>query len=241
MSTVQIDTTQNVKINFECASLGLRIAGWFIDAAVITIYIISVFFMLNQFFVGDLSYTAGIIFYLPLFFYDLLFEYFFNGQSPAKMMLKVKVIRLDGSSPSFTSYFLRWVTRFVDISFTFGGLAILTYLVTGRGQRMGDFAAGTTVVHLPLKRLTGGQYIMKFPPLYKVTYPEVILLHDEEIRLIKEVIDRVKTGLYRQGDSDLVEKTAELISKRLGISLKPDITAIQTIVNDYYFIAVQEV
>ncbi|GMU85109.1 MAG: RDD family protein [Ignavibacteriales bacterium] len=240
MSTVQIDTTQNVRIDFECASLGLRIAGWFIDAVIITVYIIGVLFLLGWSMMGNLSYAAGMILYLPLFFYDLLFEYYFNGQSPAKMMLKIKVIRLDGSAPSFTSYFLRWVTRFVDITFTFGGLAIMTYLITGKGQRMGDLAAGTAVVHHPLKNLSGSRFNMKFPESYRVTYPEVRLLNDDEIRLIKEVIDRVKSGLYRDGDSELVERTAELINKRLGISLKHDIASLQMLVNDYYFITVHQ-
>lgn len=240
MSSIQIETVQNVKIEFECASLARRIAGWFIDAGIIVVYIIGVLFVLNPILIGDLSYLVSIIMYIPLFFYDLLFEYYFNGQSPAKMLLKVKVVRLDGSSPSFTSYFLRWVTRFVDIGFTMGGLAMLTYFISGKGQRLGDFAAGTAVVHLPVKRLAGAPSISKFPQNYRITYPEVILLQDDEIRLIKEVIERSKSGHQLSSESDLVARTTELISKRLGITLRAEAAALQTIVNDYYFIAVQE-
>lgn len=240
MSTIQIETPQNVRIEYEYASLGLRIAGWFIDAGFIAVYILAVFYLIGIFAMGDLAYTAGLLLYIPLFFYDLIFEYYFKGQSPAKMILKLRVIRLDGSAPSFVSYFIRWMTRFIDISFSFGGLAIMTYFFSGRGQRLGDIAAGTSVVKISGRNIRNGIRLINFPVGYRVTYPEVRLLNDEEIRLINEVINRVTTGVHRAEDSGMLERTAELISRRLGISLSPDAGSLQILVRDYYFLAIQE-
>src|SRR5690606_34920667 len=93
-----------------------------------------------------------ILFYLPVIFYHLLCEVFMDGQTFGKKAIDIKVVKLDGSQPSVGSYFLRWLLQIVDLPF-FGAIGIITILVNGKGQRVGDLAAGTTVISL--KHRTG--------------------------------------------------------------------------------------
>ena len=52
-----------------------------------------------------------VILYLPFFFYDFLCEIFLNGQSIGKKILKIKVVKIDGTQPGLGSYFLRWIYK----------------------------------------------------------------------------------------------------------------------------------
>src|SRR5574341_1922061 len=151
MQTVRITTTQNVEIEYEVASIGDRILAGLVDGAVWLGYVIGapvlLFEVLN---VGDKKFGIAltVALYLPAFLYDLLCESLMDGQSLGKKLLKIKVIKLDGSPPDFGSYLLRWLLRWLDVTICWGGIAILTILINGRGQRLGDLAAGTTVIKL---------------------------------------------------------------------------------------------
>ncbi|PIO47659.1 MAG: hypothetical protein CMR00_08990 [[Chlorobium] sp. 445] len=55
---------------------------------------------------GDVSIAVFVLIFLPTMFYDLLFETFMNGQSIGKKPMNIKVIKVDGTQPSFLSYFI---------------------------------------------------------------------------------------------------------------------------------------
>ena len=59
-------------------------------------------------------------------------------------------MRLDGTRPGLGDYVLRWLLRPIEvIAFTSGvRQPCITILLNGKGQRLGDLAAGTTVVSL---------------------------------------------------------------------------------------------
>ncbi|HCI71200.1 MAG TPA: RDD family protein, partial [Balneola sp.] len=76
----------------------------------------------------------------------LIFEVVWNGKSFGKWMMGLQVVMLDGSSPSFGNYLIRWMLRLLEVSFTNGILAFITVLINGKGQRLGDIAAKTCVI-----------------------------------------------------------------------------------------------
>ncbi|MDX1627762.1 MAG: RDD family protein, partial [Fulvivirga sp.] len=144
MQNVNIRTAQNVGIQYELAGLGNRIAAFVIDAVILFFYLIVVMWMISQIQLNSIWILFG--FYLPVLFYHLICEVFFNGQSIGKKQMKIKVVQLDGSSPTFGAYILRWILRLVDISTFSGAIAVVTISMSKHGQRLGDMAAGTTVV-----------------------------------------------------------------------------------------------
>src|SRR5215213_8087828 len=96
--TLKINTTQNVRLNFQIASLGDRVLATIIDVVVIYGYIFLMAFILASSRSID-SPAVFIIFLLPVIFYHFLFEVFNNGRSIGKMAMKTRVIRMDGTEP----------------------------------------------------------------------------------------------------------------------------------------------
>jgi len=77
---------------------------------------------------------------LPAFLYYVLLESILNGQTVGKNLMQSRVVKLDGSKPGYASYFIRWILRIIDVVLTTGGVAFLTILIKGNGQRVGDIS-----------------------------------------------------------------------------------------------------
>ena len=235
---LQIETAQNVGVDYEIASIGERILAQIVDYAVYFVWImaVAVIMSVSRNGIANISETwimiGGML--VPIMLAPLLCEYFLNGQTPGKMALKIKVIRLDGSKATLSSYLLRWLLIIVDIGFFSGLVAVLTIAITGKGQRLGDIAAGTTVIKThPTIRL---EHIMTpdLNPNYKPAYPGVVRLSDKDIRTIRKVL--------ATNNEELMEATMSKIEDLLGInSLETASVFLWTIINDYNFYASSEV
>ena len=102
MHEIQIETTQNVTIEYKIGSVGDRIIATLIDLLILIGYTIALVLLISQLKL-KLGIAGVIILYIPAFFYDLLCETFLNGQSFGKKIRKIKVVKLDGSQPNFVS------------------------------------------------------------------------------------------------------------------------------------------
>lgn len=191
MEYVRIDTTQNVAIDYEIASLGERILAYLVDLLVFVAYALTWSIIITG--INDyISFTDALIWViaLPLFFYDLLCEITMNGQSFGKKAMKIKVVKLDGSQPTFGSYLLRWLLRLIEGgAFCYGAVAMIVYLVNGKGQRLGDLAAGTTVIKLkPRVGLTEVTTSHDLHATYFPQYPQASHLSDRDAAIIKDLL-----------------------------------------------------
>lgn len=191
MEYVRIDTTQNVAIDYEIASLGERILAYLVDLLVFVAYALTWSIIITG--INDyISFTDALIWViaLPLFFYDLLCEITMNGQSFGKKAMKIKVVKLDGSQPTFGSYLLRWLLRLIEGgTFCYGAVAMIVYLVNGKGQRLGDLAAGTTVIKLkPRVGLTEVTTSHDLHETYFPQYPQASHLSDRDAAIIKDLL-----------------------------------------------------
>ena len=86
-------------------------------------------------------------------FYHVICDLFFRGQTPGKRFLGLRVVESDGSPVGAGSSFIRNLLRFVD---SFLGLYLMAFLssVMSRGfRRPGDWAAGTLVIYTWQSRL----------------------------------------------------------------------------------------
>lgn len=236
MSNFDILTSQNVSVKYDVAGVGNRIAASAIDYIFIGIWalLISTIVQLNFHVTNPF---ALFLLYSPVIFYQLLMEIFFNGQSAGKMMMKIRVMKTDGSSPSIIAFFLRWMFRLVDITFSMGSIAVLMIAFTEKAQRLGDLTAGTTVIRLKAKTKLGELVPVSKDVNYQPVYSEVIALNDQDISLLKKV-------LYKRTESFdplLADKMATHIRKVTGINTDmDDIQFLKTILADYEFYALQE-
>lgn len=233
MDNFQIETAQNVNISQNVAGVGERILAYFIDSFIIVIYIFAISLVFSVFDVNDSVYfiivmTIG----LPIFLYHLLWETLWDGRSPGKAALKLRVVKLDGSKPAFSNFLLRWLLRIIDISLSAGGLALVTLLFNGRGQRLGDIAATTTVI-TEKKIITLSQTLLEdIASDYQPTYSQVTVFSDAEIQEIKTIFNEAK----RHSNHQIILKLSQKISSIMEISFQETpIHFIQTVLKDYNY------
>ena len=97
------------------------------------------------------SSALTIVFIALIFFvqwlYFFLFEWRWNGQTPGKRLLHLRVIKADGTPVSWIDVLLRNLARPIDAFGPMGLIGLLLIFVTPRAQRLGDFMARTLVIH----------------------------------------------------------------------------------------------
>ncbi len=194
MDNFKIETAQNITIQQNVAPLSTRIGAFLIDMLIIGAYYALIIYIVNA--LGYLEteniYVLYTLISLPVFFYSLLFETLNNGQTPGKYFNKIRVTKIDGSKPTFGSYLIRWVLRIIDISLASGSIALLTILLNGKGQRLGDIAAGTTVISEKQTVSINNTLAVDIPDDYTPTFPQVTMLSDKDIQTIKELFLKAK-------------------------------------------------
>jgi uncharacterized RDD family membrane protein YckC len=122
MKTLQINTTQNVNINFTLANEIQRVGAFLIDNAIKIGYLLLMYSFVPS---AGLEVLPGdywtqraieIIVWLPVMFYSLYFEILMNGQTLGKRALSIRVVNIDGFKPSITDYIIRWFVRIIDFN-----------------------------------------------------------------------------------------------------------------------------
>jgi uncharacterized RDD family membrane protein YckC len=78
--------------------------------------------------------------------YFTFFEWFWNGQTPGKRLLHLRVIKVDGSPIGPVDVLLRNLSRPIDTGL-FALLGLLMIFVSRKAQRLGDLMARTLVIH----------------------------------------------------------------------------------------------
>ncbi|WP_417886229.1 RDD family protein [Zunongwangia sp.] len=234
MDNFQIETAQNINIEQKAAPLLDRIVAYVIDAIIMFFYILIITLLMSGMGVdGFASVSIMMLLILPIFLYFLLFETFMNGQTLGKAAMKLRVVNLDGSRPNFSSYLIRWLLRFIDISMSSGAVAIVSILVGGRGQRLGDMAAKTTVISEKRKVNLRSNLLADLPENYTPKYSQVTLLTDKDIQEVKQIYFRAK----RKGNHGIIIALADKVASLLGLSEyeeKP-IVFLQRVIDDYNY------
>jgi uncharacterized RDD family membrane protein YckC len=233
MDNIKIQTTQNVDIEYELASVGDRILATLLDYVLFIAYYFLVFFIITITNFKLLHHPAILILaFLPLLLYDLLCETFFQGKSFGKMVMKIRVVKLDGTQASFSAYLLRWMLRLIDAMLFSAGVALIAILVNGKGQRIGDMAAGTTVIKLKQKVTLNDTILNRVKPNYTLVFNEVARLTDTDIAIIKDVM----TVSLRTNNLEAIEKLAVKTKAAMGITTNlPHTQFLATVVQDYSF------
>lgn len=236
MDNFQIETAQNVSIIQNAAGLGDRLLGYLIDSIIIVAYWLIAFFALAGFGIETNDDGAIWVFFtllgIPAFLYYLLFETFWDGRTPGKAALNLRVVKLDGSKPGFGSFFVRWIMRIIDISLTSGGVAVLTILLNGKGQRLGDIAAGTAVINEKKKVKLSHTFLEEIPDDYIPKYPQVTVFSDKDAQTIKSVYTTAK----RNGNHNVIVKLATKLATTMQVTPeeKP-ILFVDRVLKDYNF------
>jgi len=238
MENLSISTTQNVSIDYQLASVGDRIFAYILDMFIQFSYSLVVMLIFAVFESGFEWWVS--LFFLPVVFYHLLCEAFLNGQSFGKMILKIRAIKIDGGELRFIDCFLRWIFRLIDFNIPGLGpfIGLLAVIIGGKGQRIGDLVAKTTVLKInPKGSLTATAYVA-IEKDYQPLYPEVSKLADADLQTIKEVLlMAARDSSYSNGaPHPLVLKTKEVVVKKMGVETsQPGKDFLKSVLKDYNF------
>jgi uncharacterized RDD family membrane protein YckC len=122
--------------NYELAEIGTRAAAWFIDGAILFVIESAGFFTAGQAGLG-----AGLI-------VGLAYSWFFltrnNGQTIGKLLMKIRVIKVDGSPISDSDAVIRYIGTIINY---IGFIGWLWALVDNNRQGWHDKMAQTYVVN----------------------------------------------------------------------------------------------
>lgn len=237
MDNFQIETAQNIGIQQNSASIGDRVLAFLIDFFIMIIYSIISALLLAGFEAdrfGEMVYYMVIG--LPIFLYYLMFETFWDGKTPGKSAMKIKVVKLDGSRPAFVNYLIRWLLRIIDISLGSGSIAVVTILLNGKGQRLGDMAAKTTVISEKRKVSLANTLAVEIPEDYVPKYPQVTILKDRDVQEVKEIYRNARI----KGNHKVIIVLAEKLSSLLGVKFdeKP-MVFVKRVIEDYNYFTQQ--
>jgi uncharacterized RDD family membrane protein YckC len=201
-----------------------------IDTVIVVAYIVLVAYGMNLVEIDSAALGISAL-VIPSLLYHLLFEIFMDGQSPGKRQMKIKVVRTDGTPATIGNYLLRWLLRLIEVQAAQGMIAVITIAWNGRGQRLGDIAAGTTVVKLVRQKdVTAAEIFTLATEDYVPQFPGVIMLSDRDAELIQQALE-----VYRRHDNlQPAMIVTEKIKTRLGIQTDMTFEAfLTTILKDY--------
>lgn len=163
-----IETPERVPLEFALASIGNRFLAVALDHAIqyLTLFLLYwAIISLSQGSLASLLNSSGdsfaempkwavavLIFAIFVVFsaYFILFEWLWNGQTPGKRLLKLRVIREDGRPLTIWEAITRNLVRICDAIPGFiipvYSLGLIAIFLSPRDQRLGDMFAGTVVI-----------------------------------------------------------------------------------------------
>lgn len=147
----EIHTPEGVTLRLPAAGPVPRALAWGIDFAIRMGLLMALGMVLG------LLREAGTGLYLVALFavfwlYPIVCEGLFNGQTPGKRALDLRVVSSDGAPVGWLAACVRNLMRTVDM-LPFGyACGLVSSLADPWGRRLGDLVAGTMVVHAPKPR-----------------------------------------------------------------------------------------
>ncbi|WP_270088764.1 RDD family protein [Sphingobacterium sp. SYP-B4668] len=236
MNKLLINTPQNVKFEYNLATLGARILAFGIDQLIIISYMLLMLFLLlysGVFNLSDSWTTFGLysLFSLPALFYPLILETFLSGQTLGKKLMHLKVVKIDGTRATAYQYFIRWVCSIIDVFLCFGAIGLSSIILSKKGQRIGDLAAETTVISTKVNTTLNHTLFAEITTERSLTYPQVIKLSDFDANAIKDIFDKG----YKRKDYNIILALATRIEELLGVKReKSPEEFIDTVIKDHY-------
>lgn len=234
-------TSQYVRIEQTAASVGDRMLAQLIDWGVMLAYITLVTWLITALNL-DTFWVVVIFMLMPMCFYTLACEVFNHGQSLGKMAMKMRVVKVDGSTPTLGAFVMRWLLYLVDGPIT-SFMGVLVMVLTRSNQRLGDLAAGTMVVKLQNYKkiqvsLDEYDYLMKN---YTPRYPQASDLSLEQIDTIAQAL-RAGASRLQEGDQTLA-RLANKVEEKLGVKRTEQTNEafLSRVVRDYQYYALEEV
>src|SRR5712691_10824785 len=220
-------TPERVSLQYDIAGIGSRGAAAIVDTVIQFVSVTVLAF--GAFAAGVVGALFGIsgsalgslmlgLFALTVFIvmagYYMLFEIVWNGQTPGKRLLGVRVMRENGYPIRPVDSVIRNLVRIVDWLPGMYGVGVLTKLLNKRSKRLGDFASGTIVVR---EGARGAAAAM----LPTVSTSRGYALSNSDATLVRDFLSR-RTTMNTGARAQLARRLATTLASRYALSVDPD-------------------
>lgn len=215
-----IETPENLALEMDIAGFGGRCIAAIFDYLILVLSSVIVALALVALvgFRSQYSLLAIGLFVQVTFFtlYFLIFELAWNGQTPGKRYLGMRVIQANGLPVSTSALFIRNLVRLFDFMPILYAVGLITMFATKRTQRLGDLAADTIVIYenpeLTLRNLRVDYTINQMWVTYKEDVPSILDISN----LTQDDRQLVVSYLQRRFDIAGRDRLATSIARHLG-------------------------
>jgi len=155
----KLDTPESVAVTYDVAGIGSRFLAALIDTVVQTVIVVALLIVtlvivgvsnLNGAHATAATYVAlaisTLIISVVLLGYYIFFELIWNGQSPGKRSMRLRVIQISGYPVTPFAVLVRNVLRLVDFLPAYYAVGVIAMMSNKNSRRLGDLAAGTIVI-----------------------------------------------------------------------------------------------
>jgi len=226
--TLEVRTPESIAFNYELAGLGSRFLALIVDQTIQILTLVAIFAgillagarvaarhaptQVTDKFAESLAIALiVVILFIVLFGYFIAFEALWNGQTPGKKLLGLRVVRDGGYPIDFGASLIRNLIRVGEQLLGYYLLAAVSALISPENKRLGDLAAGTIVVRdarLPSPR--------EFPARAgaEPAYSPTAYLSGEERALVKRFLER-RDALSPERRQELASQLASRVRDRV--------------------------
>ncbi len=160
--SVTVRTPESIAFSYELAGLGSRFLAVTVDMMLQTLILVAILWGValiashappHMRTARDYSTPESVaiafivaVIFLVYFGYFIAFETLWNGQTPGKKLLGIRVVRDGGFPIDFAASALRNLIRVGEVALGFYALSAIASILSPENKRLGDMAAGTIVV-----------------------------------------------------------------------------------------------
>ena len=234
-------TPESVELEFTLAGIGSRAWALLIDyhilGLVVVVFLVVwsiVFYQVvetwnNLFRRVDIGlWLVAIALLVMLFIYTgyfVLFETFWQGQTPGKRFAKIRVVRDDGRPVGIQQATLRSLLRAFDDSLFIGAFMIM---FTRREKRLGDLAAGTIVIQAETPQAAANSLSEQANELATqlLQQADFSQLLPDDFAVIREYLQRRKAMLPKAKEQlslQLAQQVESIIALKIPPTVTPDV------------------
>jgi uncharacterized RDD family membrane protein YckC len=220
---LELATPERVSMSLPVAGIGYRSLAYLVDLTLLLTFWVLCYFVYALTgpdvlkLVGDMSSVARVASVLGLFFFQWMYwtasEVLWRGQTPGKRLLRIRVVRTDGSPVGVFESAVRNLMRVIDFLPVFYGVGVIAMLVDSKHRRLGDLAAGT--VALREEKIDLSSYASAAPA--PVTGRP---LTPQEHELVRQLNDR-----FESHEPDARLRLSRQLAQQLGDAPPPDDTS----------------
>jgi uncharacterized RDD family membrane protein YckC len=223
LDKLTIDTPEQTALEFPLAGIGSRFIAMAADttiqvvAAIVLLILGAIMgwsFSLFGFSAPQWVIAVWIILLFLLYAaYFAFFETIWNGQTPGKRYAQIRVMKDDGRPITAYDSLARNLLRIVDQFPVFYGVAIVSVFLSKQNKRLGDFVAGTVVVHE--KAVEGARPFLETQVDAAAPAYDVSLISLDELRLIEAFFQR-RDSLDPALRGSMAAQISNRIAEKLG-------------------------